>query len=75
MRNITLIFTGLAMLLLTTCKKEKMTQNPFFGEYTTPFSVPPFDKIDTTHYMPAFTEGMKQQNAEIEALININEDP
>jgi len=26
--------------------------NPFFEEYTTPFQVPPFDKIEEGHYMP-----------------------
>lgn len=52
-----------------------MTENPFLTAYQTPFEVPPFDKIDTTHYMPAFLEGMKLQNAEIEALISNNEEP
>jgi peptidyl-dipeptidase Dcp len=75
MKNITLILTALAMLFFTNCKKEKMTENPFFTAYTTPFGVPPFDKIDTAHYMPAFVEGMKQQNAEIEKLISNTEEP
>jgi peptidyl-dipeptidase Dcp len=75
MKNIPLIFIGLAMLLFTNCKKEKMTENPFFGEYTAPFGVPPFDKIDTTDYMPAFTQGMKEQNTEVENLINTTEEP
>jgi len=75
MKNITLIVAGMAMLLFTNCKKEKMTENPFFSEYNTPFGVPPFDRIDTTHYMPAFEEGMKQQNAEIESLVNNAEEP
>ncbi|MCL3779574.1 M3 family peptidase [Prolixibacteraceae bacterium JC049] len=50
-------------------------QNPFFTEYTTPFQVPPFDKIDTTHYMPAFVEGMKQHNAEIDAIVKNKKAP
>ncbi len=50
-------------------KAEKDSDNPFFTEYTTPFQVPPFDKIDTTHYLPAFVEGMKQHDAEIEAIV------
>lgn len=49
-------------------------ENPFFSEYTTPFQVPPFDKIDTTHYLPAFEEGMKQQKSEIEAIVH-NQEP
>jgi peptidyl-dipeptidase Dcp len=52
------------------CKNAKEKENPFFAEYQTPFQVPAFDKIDTTHYMPAFIEGMKQQNLEIEAIVN-----
>ncbi len=75
MKNISLILVSLMMLLFANCKKEKMTENPFFGEYTTPFGVPPFDKIDTTHYMPAFIEGMKQQNAEIDALVSNPNEP
>ena len=75
MNNTIYFCIGLTMLLFTNCKKEKMTENPFFSEYTTPFGVPPFDKIDTTHYLPAFIEGMKQQNAEIEVLISNSNEP
>lgn len=42
--------------------------NPFFETYTTPFEVPPFDKILNAHYLPAFQEGMKQHNADIEKI-------
>jgi peptidyl-dipeptidase Dcp len=75
MKNITVIFTLVALTLMAACKKENMTDNPFFSEYQTPFGVPPFDIIDTIHYMPAFAEGMKQQMAEIEALIGNQEEP
>lgn len=47
--------------------------NPFFEVYNTPFDVPPFDKIVNSHYLPAFEEGMKQHNAEIEAIVNNTE--
>lgn len=46
------------------------TENPFFTEYTTPFSVPPFDKIKVEHYMPAFEKGMEEQRQEIEVIVN-----
>lgn len=69
----------MAMLMLPAlfaCKQEvKTTDNPFLTEYTTPFQVPPFDKIDTSHYMPAFEEGIKQHEAEIEAIVNNTEEP
>ncbi len=42
--------------------------NPFFESYTTPFEVPPFDKIQNSHYLPAFQEGMKQHNADIDKI-------
>ena len=42
--------------------------NPFFETYTAPFEVPPFDKIKNSHYLPAFQEGMKQHNADLEKI-------
>jgi len=44
--------------------------NPFFMEWTTPFGVPPFDQIQFGHYIPAFEKGMKDQIAEIDAIVN-----
>jgi peptidyl-dipeptidase Dcp len=75
MKNLPIILAGLAMLLFTNCKKEKVNENPFFTTYQTPFEVPPFDKIDTIHYMPAFIEGMKQEMEGIEKLVNNPEAP
>lgn len=49
--------------------------NPFLEEYTIPHQTPPFDKITTAHYEPAMLEGMKQQDAEIEAIIHHPEAP
>lgn len=51
------------------------SQNPFFSEFDTPYGVPPFDKIKTEHYMPAFIEGMRQDSLEIEAIANNPEPP
>ena len=44
--------------------------NPFFETYTTPFEVPPFDKIMNADYLPAFQEGMKQHAADIEKIVS-----
>ncbi len=52
-----------------------LSWNPFLEEYTTPYQTPPFDKIKTEHYEPAILEGMKQQDAEIEAIISNPEPP
>ena len=42
-------------------KKNNTMNNPLLTEFTTPFGVPPFDKIKPEHYMPAFIEGMKSK--------------
>ena len=57
------------MTLLTTGCKKSM-DNPFFAQWGTPYEIPDFGKIKTEHYMPAFEEGMKQQMAEIDAIVN-----
>ncbi len=49
--------------------------NPFFGTYNTPHGTVPFDQIKLEHYEPAIVEGMAQQKAEIEAIINNPEAP
>lgn len=54
-----------------------MTQtrkNPFFSAYTTPFGVPPFNEIKIEDYEPAFEEGIRELETEIEAIAQ-NEEP
>ena len=45
-----------------------MNPNPFFEDWTTPFGMPPFDRIRPEHFPPAFDRGMQEQMAEIEAI-------
>ncbi len=40
-----------------------------------PYLAPQFDKIDTSHYEPAFAEGLKQHSAEISSIANNDEAP
>jgi len=70
MKIFSLTLIAVAILIFSGCKQEKKAENPFFSEYQTPFQVPPFDKIDTADYMPAFMEGIAQHNAEIDSIIN-----
>jgi peptidyl-dipeptidase Dcp len=56
-------------------QEAKQNDNPFFKEWSTPFSTPPFEEIKTEHFIPAFEEGMKQHKAEIDAIINNSEAP
>ena len=51
------------------------TTNPLLEEWTTEFGVPPFDKIKTEHYAPAFEEAMKMHNEEIAAIVASEEEP
>ena len=71
---------GLAVVLgaCSSSKKSDVaetTPNPFFTEYTTPFGVPPFDKIEVAHYKPAFLKGMEEHKKEIDAIVNNTEEP
>lgn len=51
-------------------KDQTATDNPFFSEFNTPFDVPPFDKIKNEHYLPAYKEGMKQEQKEIADIVD-----
>ncbi len=44
--------------------------NPFFKESPLYMHYPPFDKIKTSDYKPAFARGMQEHLAEIEAIVN-----
>lgn len=58
------------LLIMTACR-----QNPFLQEWDTPYGIPAFDKIELCDYMPAIKEGIKQQDAEIAAIIDNPEEP
>ncbi|SDL88209.1 M3 family metallopeptidase [Siphonobacter aquaeclarae] len=62
-------------LMLTATVALGQTDNPFFSAYNTPYGVPPFDKIKTAHFTPAFEEGMKQESAAIQALVRRRDTP
>lgn len=49
--------------------------NPLLTEWETPFKVPPFEKIQPEHYIPAFKAAMKAHNEEIDAIIKNEESP
>lgn len=59
-------------LLLAGCAKN---DNPFLETYKNKYGAPPFDQIKNEHYMPAFTEGIKQHQAEIDAIADNKEAP
>ena len=72
---------ALSAITLASCtskpeqKAEVESPNPFLTEYTTTYQVPPFDQIKIEHYMPAFEAGIKEQQDEVEAIVNNAETP
>ena len=70
------VFLTLMLLSCTNHTGQKETEsNPFFSEFDTPFNVPPFDKIEDEHYLPAFQRAIQEQEKEIEAIVNTLEAP
>ncbi len=62
------------MVMLSACS-QAVEENPFFAEWDTPFGAPPFDKIQDEHFLPAYEEAIRQEKAEIDAIINNPEEP
>ena len=49
--------------------------NPFLAESPLYLRYPPFDRVDDSHYLPAFEAGMAEQLAEIDAIVNQDATP
>jgi peptidyl-dipeptidase Dcp len=64
-RLIMLLFAG--TLIFTSCSTEQ--KNPLLAKWDTPFETPPFDKIKTEHYLPAFKEAIKKHNNELDKIV------
>jgi len=59
-------------VVMASCSNEKKTtkeMNPFYETYAAPFGVPPFDKIENKHYLPAVKEGILRHEKEIEQIV------
>ncbi|HNV52384.1 MAG TPA: peptidase M3, partial [Tenuifilaceae bacterium] len=70
MKRLSLLILATMLIAGNANSQESKRPNPFLSEYTTPFKVPPFDLIDFEHYVPAFKQGIAEQKAEIDAIIN-----
>jgi peptidyl-dipeptidase Dcp len=66
MKPFVIIFAILMILSTNSFAQD----NPFLKPYDTPFNVPPFDKIKVEHYLPAFKEGIKQQEQIIDRIVS-----
>jgi len=49
---------------------ENTDKNPLLSDFNTPFGVPPFDKIKTEHYIPAFEESIELARKEVQQIID-----
>lgn len=71
-RNLRGLLLTVPLFLFTMCTKQ---DNPFLIPCDTPFGALPFDKISLSHYEPAIAEGIRQHNADIDAIVSNTEAP
>ena len=57
----------------TSMNTNDTESNPFFAESPLYFQYPEFDKIDNSHFIPAYERGMAEQLAEIETITSQDE--
>lgn len=69
-----LLFLLIPVGMMLSCTQSEKP-NPFFEQWDTPFGTPPFHLIEDHHFIPAYEEAIKQNNAEIEAIVNNAEEP
>ena len=72
--KINTFIAGAALALafsMTACKQ----QNIFFEEWNTPYGTAPFSQIKEADYLPAFRAGIKEEKANVEAIIACKDAP
>lgn len=72
MTRLIMFLLALSMVFVS-CGKENT--NPLLAKWNTPFETPPFDKIKTQDYLPAFKEAIKIHNKEIQKIVDNKEAP
>lgn len=45
-----------------------MTDNPLLSQWSTPFEMPPFDRIQSAHFRPAFARAIAEHETEIDRI-------
>jgi peptidyl-dipeptidase Dcp len=75
MKRVFLILMTIALVAVS-CKTDKKDQgNPFFTEWDTPFGVPPFDRIENEHYVPAIDSAIVLARQNIADITSTDEAP
>ena len=49
--------------------------NPLLESWNTPYGLPPFDRIEAEHYLPAFLHAMHTHRAEVNAIAGSADPP
>jgi len=79
----TVVILSISIFLFLSCKENKnadkkstttidstMNTNPLLVQWDSPFGVPPFDKIKSEDYLPAFNEAVRLHKKEIAIIVN-----
>lgn len=75
MKKVIFIIVAAVLAIVSCAHARTEPVNPFFGEWNTPFGVPPFDQILTEHYMPAVDAAIALARSEIAAITASSEAP
>lgn len=75
MKTNTLLILSLSVMLSSCSQKKQAVDNPFLKNYETTYGIPPFEKIENKHYMPAFDAGISEHKAEIEKIVSNTDAP
>ena len=67
--NLKKIALGTLCCLALTSPMMAQETNPFLTPYSTPFQIPPFDKIKVSDFIPAIKAGIEQQEQNINAIV------
>ncbi len=70
MKRIALIFTFI-MAVTASCQRI----NPFYAEWKDQDGIPPFDKIEEKHYLPAVKMGIRLHSREVDGILARNDEP
>jgi peptidyl-dipeptidase Dcp len=65
----------IASVIFTSCMQNEKNENPLLNDFDTPFGVPPFELIKSSHFKPAYLKAFEEQKAEINSIINNPKEP
>jgi len=54
-------------------KQEQISTNPLLAKWNTPFGTPPFDKIKSEDYFPAYKKAIEEHKQEIDKIVQNSE--